>query len=113
MVFLDLILQRARSSSTEFTHRSPGTICMDMCMIDVTHVPYVRLGDEVTIMGKDGIYEITADDIARETAPSTMKWSAASVKDFRRCMCIKCKRGSVHRRSLLPRFHLTLKVLVL
>lgn len=44
-----------------------GTICMDMCMIDVTHVPYVRLGDEVTIMGKDGIYEITADDIARET----------------------------------------------
>lgn len=44
-----------------------GTICMDMCMIDVTHVPYVRLGDEVTIMGKDGIYEISADDIARET----------------------------------------------
>ena len=44
-----------------------GNICMDMCMIDVTHVPYVRLGDEVTIMGKDGIYEITADDIAKAT----------------------------------------------
>ncbi len=44
-----------------------GTICMDQCMIDVTHVPYVRLGDEVTIMGKDGIYEITADDIANAT----------------------------------------------
>lgn len=42
-----------------------GTICMDVCMIDVTHVPYVRLGDEVTIMGKDGIYEILADDIAK------------------------------------------------
>ena len=44
-----------------------GTICMDQCMIDVTHVPYPRLGDEVTIMGKDGIYEISADDIARKT----------------------------------------------
>lgn len=44
-----------------------GTICMDICMIDVTHVPYVRLGDEVTIMGKQGIYEITAEDIAAAT----------------------------------------------
>ena len=44
-----------------------GNICMDQCMIDVTHVPYARLGDEVTIMGKDGIYEILADDIAKST----------------------------------------------
>lgn len=44
-----------------------GNICMDQCMIDVTNVPYVRLGDEVTIMGRDGIYEILADDIAEAT----------------------------------------------
>lgn len=44
-----------------------GTICMDQCMVDVTNVPYVRLGDEVTIIGKDGIYEISADDIATAT----------------------------------------------
>ena len=44
-----------------------GNICMDQCMIDVTNVPYVRVGDEVTIMGKDGIYEISADDIAAAT----------------------------------------------
>ncbi|MCQ2545576.1 MAG: alanine racemase, partial [Clostridia bacterium] len=44
-----------------------GNICMDQCMIDVTNVPYVRLGDEVTVMGKDGIYEISADDIAKAT----------------------------------------------
>ena len=44
-----------------------GNICMDQCMIDVTHVPYVRLGDEVTVMGKDGIYEVSADDIAEAT----------------------------------------------
>lgn len=44
-----------------------GTICMDQLMIDVTQVPYVRLGDEVTIMGADGMAEITADDIANAT----------------------------------------------
>ena len=44
-----------------------GNICMDQCMIDVTHVPYVRVGDEVTVMGRDGIYEVTADDIADAT----------------------------------------------
>lgn len=44
-----------------------GNICMDQCMIDVTNVPYVRLGDEVTIIGKDGIHEILADDIATAT----------------------------------------------
>ena len=44
-----------------------GNICMDQCMIDVTHVPYVRIGDEVTVMGKDGIYEVSADDIADAT----------------------------------------------
>ncbi len=44
-----------------------GNICMDQCMVDVTDVPYVRLGDEVTVMGKDGIHEILADDIAEAT----------------------------------------------
>ena len=44
-----------------------GNICMDQCMIDVTNVPYVRLGDEVTVMGSDGIHEILADDIAEAT----------------------------------------------
>ena len=44
-----------------------GNICMDQCMIDVTNVPYVRLGDEVSVMGKDCIYEISADDIAKAT----------------------------------------------
>ena len=44
-----------------------GNICMDQCMVDVTDVPYVRLEDEVTVMGRDGIYEILADDIAEAT----------------------------------------------
>lgn len=44
-----------------------GNICMDQCMIDVTDVPNVKLGDEVIIMGSDGKNTILADDIAKAT----------------------------------------------
>ena len=44
-----------------------GNICMDQCMIDVTDVPGVKVGDEVIIMGSDGKNTILADDIARAT----------------------------------------------
>jgi alanine racemase len=44
-----------------------GNICMDQCMIDVTDVPGVKLGDEVIIMGSDGDKSVTADDIANAT----------------------------------------------
>ena len=44
-----------------------GNICMDQCMIDVTDVPGVKLGDEVIIMGSDGTLTISADDIAAAT----------------------------------------------
>ena len=44
-----------------------GTICMDQCMIDVTDVPDVKIGDEVILMGSDGINTILADDIAEAT----------------------------------------------
>lgn len=41
-----------------------GNICMDQCMVDVTEVDDVKLGDEIIIIGKQGENEITADDIA-------------------------------------------------
>ncbi|MFV0517159.1 MAG: alanine racemase [Aminipila sp.] len=44
-----------------------GNICMDQCMIDVTDVPNVKVGDEVIIMGSDGKNTILADDIANAT----------------------------------------------
>jgi alanine racemase len=44
-----------------------GNICMDQCMIDVTNVPNVKLGDEVIVMGTDGTNTISADDIADAT----------------------------------------------
>lgn len=44
-----------------------GNICMDQCMIDVTEVPDVKVGDEVIVMGSDGKLSVTADDIAHAT----------------------------------------------
>ena len=44
-----------------------GNICMDQCMVDVTDVPDVKVGDEVIIMGSDGKNTILADDIANAT----------------------------------------------
>ena len=44
-----------------------GNICMDQCMVDVSAVPNVKVGDEVIIMGSDGVNSVTADDIAKAT----------------------------------------------
>ena len=41
-----------------------GNICMDQCMVDVTDVPNVKIGDEIVVMGKQGNLEYSADDIA-------------------------------------------------
>jgi len=41
-----------------------GRVCMDMTMVDLTHVPEARPGDEVVIIGRQGEEEITVDEIA-------------------------------------------------
>ncbi len=41
-----------------------GRICMDIMMVDVTDIKNVKVGDEVTIIGRDGREEIKPDDIA-------------------------------------------------
>lgn len=46
-------------------HRAPicGRVCMDQFMVDVTDIPDVRIGDEVTLIGKDGSEEITMEEV--------------------------------------------------
>lgn len=44
-----------------------GNICMDQCMVDVTDVPDVKVGDEVIVMGTDGVNTVSADYIAEQT----------------------------------------------
>ncbi|EPG65901.1 alanine racemase [Leptospira wolffii] len=44
-----------------------GRICMNMTMLDVTHIHGVEIGDTVTVIGKDGEEEVSADDHANWT----------------------------------------------
>lgn len=41
-----------------------GRVCMDQMMIDVSNVPDVKMGDTVTLIGKEGKEIVTADYLA-------------------------------------------------
>lgn len=41
-----------------------GAVCMDQCMIDVTDVGTVNVGDEVMLLGEHGNTRFNADDLA-------------------------------------------------
>jgi len=41
-----------------------GNICMDQCMIDITDIGDVKVGDEVILLGSDGNIKFDAEDIA-------------------------------------------------
>lgn len=44
-----------------------GRVCMDQFMVDVTDIPDVKMGDEVTIFGKQGEQEISVEQIASQS----------------------------------------------
>ncbi len=41
-----------------------GRVCMDLTMLDVSHIPDVQVGDEVVLMGRQGGETISADELA-------------------------------------------------
>lgn len=41
-----------------------GRVCMDQLMVDVGHIPGVKVGDEAVLIGRQGDQEITADEVA-------------------------------------------------
>lgn len=41
-----------------------GRVCMDQCMIDVTHIPQARSGDEVVLIGRQGDATLSAEQVA-------------------------------------------------
>ncbi len=40
-----------------------GRVCMDQFMVDVTDIPYVSIGDNVTLVGKDGDDFISCEEL--------------------------------------------------
>lgn len=48
-----------------------GRICMDQMMVDVTDIPDVKMGDVVTLIGRDGDLEIRAEEVAEHSGTIT------------------------------------------
>ncbi|MBK8482225.1 MAG: alanine racemase [Proteobacteria bacterium] len=44
--------------------RIVGRVCMDLCMIDVTELPGVAVGDPVVLLGGSGALAVTPDELA-------------------------------------------------
>jgi alanine racemase len=49
-----------------------GRVAMDMCVVDVTAVPDVGVGDVATLIGKDGDEQVDADELA--SLVDTISW---------------------------------------
>ena len=49
-------------------HKAPqvGTVCMDMCMVDVTDIADAQEGDEVVLFGQQGSESISVDEMAAQ-----------------------------------------------
>lgn len=44
-----------------------GNICMNMMIVDVSSIGQAKVDDEVTLLGRDGMNQITAEDLANST----------------------------------------------
>ena len=44
--------------------RITGRVCMDQIIVDVSDLPHVRIGDDVTLIGTAGNATVTADELA-------------------------------------------------
>jgi Alr-MurF fusion protein len=47
-----------------------GRVCMDQCMIDVSHLPQARVGDEVVLIGRQGNATLSAEQVAQRLGTS-------------------------------------------
>jgi alanine racemase len=47
-----------------------GRVCMDQCIIDVSHIPQARVGDEVVLIGQQGRASLTAEMVAQRLGTS-------------------------------------------
>jgi len=80
-----------------------GTVCMDLMMIDVTDVPDTGIGDAVTLIGRDGKEEITAEECA--TKCKTIVYEITSGIGPRVARVFKNKNKIVSVRNLLGRWN--------
>lgn len=61
-----------------------GNICMDQCMIDVTDIPQVKVGDEVVLYGKQGDAFISVTEVTAkaQTVPHEILTSVKRIPKY-------------------------------
>lgn len=82
-----------------------GRISMDMCTVDVTHIPECETGDEVVLMGRQGKEYISATEIAEKAGTISYEILCALGKRAPRVFVDKGKPGAIEpklRRIFIP-----------
>jgi len=82
-----------------------GRISMDMCTVDVTHIPECEIGDEVVLLGKQGDEYISAGEIAEKAGTISYEILCALGKRAPRVFVNKGEDDTVEprlRRILIP-----------
>jgi len=68
-----------------------GRVCMDQCMIDVTNLTQVEIGDEVVLWGRQGEGMITVEEIAQKIR--TINYEIVHLPDKKRVAKLFIKDG--------------------
>lgn len=82
-----------------------GRVSMDMCTIDVTHIPDCKVGDEVVLLGRQREEYISANEIAAKAKTISYEVLCALGKRAPRVFLQKGKTGAVEprlRRIFIP-----------
>jgi alanine racemase len=82
-----------------------GRVSMDLCTIDVTHIPDCALGDEVVLLGKQGNESISANEMAAKSKTISYEVLCALGKRAPRVFLQKGKTDAVEprlRRIFVP-----------
>jgi alanine racemase len=82
-----------------------GRVSMDLCTIDVTHIPDCMVGDEVVLLGKQGKEHISATEIAAKAKTISYEVLCALGKRAPRVFIQKGKTNAVEprlRRIFVP-----------
>jgi alanine racemase len=82
-----------------------GRVSMDLCTIDVTHIPACAIGDEVVLLGRQGKESISANEIAVKAKTISYEVLCALGKRAPRLFLQKGKTNAVEprlRRIFIP-----------
>lgn len=76
-----------------------GNICMDQCMIDISHIPEAQVGDEVVLFGTQGDERILADELAKKLGTINYEITCMMARRLPR-VYIKDKKAAFYKNYL-------------